>query len=405
IWDYMDGKIQEETWLLDDGSDWAGNDIWNIAGNGNNDWMYIYYKDHVMRQKHDVSISGGGQKNSFYLSAGLLDQPGELRYGDEYYKRYNVNANFISNVTDCLTFNLNTKYINDQTQYCNAGGFDRQTQYHNFFRTNPFRPLKLPNGEFSYISYIPPMVDEEGKERHYFSQASISLGMDLEPIDKWVTKISYNYRDNNSRFTNYHPTIYGTDPNGVSKIYESAISNYQATFNNEGYTLYNISSSYNLNFDDHYIYLLAGFEHEENKFNNLWSSKNDVLVYNVPAINTAVGEHYTSENKYHWATSGFFSRFQYNYQEKYLLEANLRYDGSSKFENDTRWGFFPSVSVGYNVFKEDFWRPIESVINTLRIKASWGTLGNQNVPNYLYLPSLGIGTDLGWIMGGGRPSY
>src|SRR5690606_32397413 len=82
-----------------------------------------------------------------------------------------------------------------------------------------------------------------------------------------------------------------------------------------------------------------------------------------------------------------------------------RYDGSSKFENVTRWGFFPSVSVGYNVFKEDFWRPIESVINTLRIKASWGTLGNQNVPNYLYLPSLGIGTDLGWIMGGGRPSY
>src|SRR5690606_39162653 len=91
--DYMDGKIQEETWLLDDGSDWAGNDIWNIAGNGNNDWMYIYYKDNVMRQKHDVSISGGGRSNSFYLSAGLLDQPGELRYGDEFYKRYNINAN------------------------------------------------------------------------------------------------------------------------------------------------------------------------------------------------------------------------------------------------------------------------------------------------------------------------
>lgn len=404
--DYMDGKIMEETWLLDDGSDWAGNDIWNIAGNGNNDWMYIYYKDNVMRQKHDVSLSGGGRNNSFYISAGLLDQPGELRFGDEFYKRYNVNANLVSNVTDWLTINLNTKYIKDHTQYFNAGGFDRRTQYHNFFRTNPFRPLYLPNGEFSYISYIPPMVDPEGKERHYFSQASISLGASLEPVKNWVTNISYNYRDNNSRFTNYHPTIYGTAPNGEKRIYESAISNYQTTFNDDGYTLYNISTSYNITAGDHYFYLLGGFEHEESQFSNLWGSKNELLVYNVPAINTAVGEHYTSENKTHWATAGFFSRFQYNYQEKYLFEANLRYDGSSRFENETRWGLFPSVSLGYNIFKEDFWQPIESIVNTLRIKASWGALGNQNVPNYLYLPSLGIGTDLPWIIDGeGRPSY
>lgn len=404
--DYMDGKIKEETWLLDDGSDWAGNDIWNIAGNGNNDWMYIYYKDNVMRQKHDVSISGGGRTNSFYISAGLLDQPGELRFGDEKYKRYNVNANLVSDVTDWLSINLNTKYIRDFKQYFNAGGFDRRTQYHNFFRTNPFRPLYLPNGEFSYISYIPPMVDPEGKERQYFSQASISLGATLEPIPNWVTRITYNYRDNNSRFTNYHPTIYGTAPDGEKRIYESAISNYQTTFNNEGYTLYNISTSYHLNPGEHYFYLLGGFEFEETQFNNLWGSKNELLVYNVPAINTAVGEHYTSENKTHWATAGLFTRFQYNYKEKYLFEANLRYDGSSKFENETRWGLFPSVSVGYNIYKENFWQPLESIVNTLRIKASWGALGNQNVPNYLYLPSLGIGTDLSWIMGNdGRPSY
>src|SRR5690606_17522528 len=156
--DYMDGKIKEETWLLEDGSDWAGNDIWNIAGNGNNDWMYIYYKDHVMRQKHDVSISGGGQKNSFYLSAGLLDQPGELRDGDGCYRRSNVTAHFSSAVRDWLSFNLTTKCINDQARHFNAGGSDRQAQYHHFLRTNPFRALNLPNGEFAYLSYVPPMV-------------------------------------------------------------------------------------------------------------------------------------------------------------------------------------------------------------------------------------------------------
>ncbi len=402
---YMAGEITEETWLLDHGRDWAGNDIWSIAGNANNDWMYIYYKDLVMRQKHDVNVSGGGKNNSFFISTGYLDQPGELRYGDQYYKRYNVTANMVSKATDWLTINLNSKYINDETQYFNSGAFDRRTQYHNFFRTNPFRPLYLPNGEFSYISYIPPMVDPEGKERHYFSQYSLTLNTVLEPVKNWITNISYNYRDNNSRFTNYHPTIYGTDPSGQKKIYESAISNYQTTFNMEDYSLFNVFSSYEFSHKEHYFYLLAGFENEQNKFNNLWGRKNDILVYNVPSINTAVGEHYVSENKTHWATAGFFGRFQYNFQEKYLLEVNMRYDGSSKFEDETRWGIFPSFSLGYNISKEAFWESIEPVINTLKFRGSWGSLGNQNVPNYLYLPTLGIGTDLSWIIGNERPSY
>ncbi|MDO8929742.1 MAG: SusC/RagA family TonB-linked outer membrane protein, partial [Bacteroidota bacterium] len=99
---YMAGNIKEETRLKPDGSDWEGNGIWSLAGNGNNDWMYIYYKDNVLRQKHDVSISGGDAKNSFFVSAGYVDQPGELRYGDESYNRYNVTTNITSNPTKWL---------------------------------------------------------------------------------------------------------------------------------------------------------------------------------------------------------------------------------------------------------------------------------------------------------------
>src|SRR5699024_7461136 len=145
----------EETWKIPDENDWYGNGIWSIAGNGNNDWMDIYYDDFVMRQKHDISLRGGGQNNTYYVSAGIWDQPGELNFADQKFKRYNLVANLSSEATKWLTAELNFKFTKKLTQNFNTQqGWDRPTMYHNFFRTNPFRPLKLPNGEYSNISYI-----------------------------------------------------------------------------------------------------------------------------------------------------------------------------------------------------------------------------------------------------------
>lgn len=401
---YMAGEIKEETWLMPDGSDWIGNGIWSIAGNGNNDWMYIYYKDKVMRQKHDVNISGGGKKNSFFVSAGYWDQPGELNYADQYYKRYNVTANIVSKATDWLTFNLNTKYIKDNTQYFNTTeGFDRGTMYHNFYRTNVFRPMYLPNGEFSDISNIPML--QGGKENHYGSNYILSLATTIEPVKNWVTKFQYNYKNSTTRINNNKETMYGTFPNGDQYVHAYPISSYATTFDNEVYSLFNIVSSYNKTIKGHYFYLMGGYENELNEYNSLWGQKNNILTSSVPSISTATGTFYLDDVKSHWATQGFFGRFNYNYKEKYLLELNARYDGSSKFEKSSRWGFFPSLSAGYNISKEAFWNAVKPYVNNLKIRGSWGSLGNQNVPNYLYLSTIGIGTNSAWITGNERPNY
>ena len=412
---YMAGQIKDETWLRDDGiNDWHGNDIWDLAGNANWDWFYdVYYKNNVLRQKHDISFSGGGKNSSYYASAGYWDQPGELRYGDEYYKRYNITANLTSKPNDWLTLIVNSKYINDITQYFNAGTYDRQTQYHNFFRTNSFRPKYLPNGTFSSISYLPSMVDSNARERHFGSMYMATLGAIVEPIKNWKNQFNFNYRLNNNRITNYHPTIYGVNPSGEKVIYDSAISYYQISFAEDKLTLFNLISSYEFDLKDHHFYIMGGFEMEQDQYNYLWSQKTNVLVADVPSISTAVGEYYTSDAIAHLATAGFFGRLQYNYKEKYLLEANLRYDGSSRFEKSTRWGLFPSISAGYNISKEAFWEPIEPYVNSLKIRASYGSLGNQNLGtinnlyanSYLYLPNLGLNTNLNWIMGSERPSY
>ena len=107
-----------------------------------------------------------------------------------------------------------------------------------------------------------------------------------------------------------------------------------------------------------------------------------------------------------FGTEGYFGRFAYNFNEKYLLEANVRYDGTSRFREGNRYGFFPSFSAGWNVDKESFWNPISNVINTFKLRGSWGELGNQNVTPYLDLPLIPLSGDaVGWIFdsGGTRP--
>jgi TonB-linked SusC/RagA family outer membrane protein len=401
---YMAGEIKEETWLMEDGSDWAGNGIWTQAANGNNDWLYIYYDEMVMRQKHDLNVSGGGENNSYFLSAGFWDQPGELAFGNEYYKRYNITANLEVDATNWLSVNLNSKYIDEERQHFNTRqGWNRTTMYHNFFRTSPYRPLKLPNGEYSNISYIPML--NGGKENIYEKSLILSLGAELEPVENWVTRIHYNFKDNDLRSDDNEKTVYGTRPDGSQYVISYPISNYASTFHSDFYQMFNVVSSYSKDIKGHYFSVMGGYENELDQFRRLWGSKDNILTSNVPSLSTSTGEYYLDDSRSHWATQGIFGRFQYNYEEKYLFEFNARYDGSSRFEEGDRWGFFPSFSLGYNISREPFWEPLKQYVNSFKLRGSWGSLGNQNVPNYLYLPNMGIGTQLYWVMGDERPNY
>ncbi|MEX2594336.1 MAG: TonB-dependent receptor [Anditalea sp.] len=401
---YMAGEITDETWVLPDNSDWAGNGIWSIAGNGNNDWLHIFYDDLVMRQKHDVSISGGGENNTYYISAGLWDQPGELRYGDQYFKRHNLTVNLSSKVTEWMEVQLNSKFINENTQYFNTTtGWDRGTMYHNFARTNVFRPLHLPNGEFSQISNIPLM--NGGKEKHSQKSYIARLSMELEPVKDWKTTISYNYKGDFLEINNNRATVNGSYPDGSSVAVAYPLSSYLMSKYTDNYQLFNALSSYTKVVDRHNLFGMVGFESELNQHSGLWGQKDNILTGNVPSISTSTGQVYLDDVHSHWSTQGIFGRFQYNYDEKYLAEFNIRYDGSSKFGQDRRWGYFPSFSAGYNISQEAFWNTLEAYVPEFKIRGSWGRLGNQNVSDYLHIETMGIGTNLGWIMGSERPNY
>lgn len=402
---YQAGEIADETWISPAGDRWIGNANPSRMGNANNDWLYIYYDDLILRQKHDLSLSGGGKNNSYFISAGYWDQPGELRYGDQFYKRYNLTANLSSKVTNWLHLDFKSKYIKERNQYFNTrhGGWTRATMYHNFYRNNAYRPLYLPNGEFSATSYIPML--QGGKENHYTNSLIVSLGAEIEPVKNWITTLRYNYKDIQPRTDSFEKTVTGTHPNGKEYVIAFPIDGFQTRFSNTDYQMANLVSSYNITLNEHYFSVLAGFEQELNRYNSLWGYRDQIVTSNVPSLTTATGESQLDDIKSHWATRSFFGRFNYNYQEKYLIEINGRYDGTSRFEKGRRWGFFPSLSMGYVISKEAFWSSLQTYINSCKLRASWGSLGNQNVANYLYLPNMAINTLLPWIFNNERPNY
>jgi TonB-linked SusC/RagA family outer membrane protein len=152
----------------------------------------------------------------------------------------------------------------------------------------------------------------------------------------------------------------------------------------------------------HHFSILVGTQLEYGNNSTLMAKKTNLILQDVPSLQTATGVLTVNETLSHKALEGYFGRFSYNYNEKYMFESNVRYDGSYVYRNGDRWGLFPSFSLGWNVNKERFWQNIENYINTLKLRASWGQLGNQNISPYSDLELLPLQTGtLNWIFGAG----
>src|SRR5690606_37346911 len=175
----------------------------------------------------------------------------------------------------------------------------------------------------------------------------------------------------------------------------------------DSYFATNIYSDYSFTLnDDHNFKVMAGFNSELNKYRTLAASGSGLIVPSQPTLNTATSQLLAEDGQYqHWATAGFFGRLNYNYKEKYLLEINGRYDGSSRFLRDQRWNLFPSVSVGWNVSKEEFF-PWQDQVQVFKLRASYGELGNQETNNwYPFYQKMPFNANAGnWLLNGERPN-
>ena len=394
--------------MVPDPKDPNGWGYWNLA-NGNTDWYDVLFKDWAFSQKHNLGITGGSKNANYYVGASWLDEGGKFNFANDKYQRYNLTSNLTMNVTDWLSISLKSKFNRSFTKYPNSSesATDRTQIFGMISRNWPNYPVYTPNGDFAMDLSQVPALAKGGSDKKYITDLWINPSIELKLTNDWKINADFSYNYNGSKESDFRAKILGFKVDGVTPV-----SHYSQNYNmmtqlltyNEYYTS-NVYSKYEKKIKHHYFSVLVGGQAEfsNNLMLNGW--RRDLVSESVPSISTATGDQYIDDIITHWSTLGTFMRISYNYNEKYLLELNGRYDGSSRFQEGRRWGYFPSVSIGYNIWKEHFWEPVKDVVNTLKIRASYGSLGNQNVANYLQIETLPILTNLPWIMDGKRPVY
>lgn len=376
-----------------------------LLANGNNDWIDVHFGSGV-RNQENVSIKGGGKDLAFYLSAGHAYEKGILNFGKDTYRRINFNAKLDLSLTKWWKLSSNTRVVQstrENPNYDDEGDYDMMI--HQIFRTQPNQFLKSPNGYYSRLSRI-PMI-EAGSDKTITRGILQRFATDITPLKNWTISADYSIDFPYTSFTSNNLTAYEDLVDGSLSAIPTTVPSYVNKY--KSHTMYNslnVYTSYKFDLKDkHHFTAMLGFQQESNSYDYLSGLKKELITPEVPSISTATGEMQTTDDLTHWSTQGYFARLNYDYMGKYLLEVNARYDGTSKFTKDHRWGLFPSFSLGWNISHEKFWEPVSPYVNTLKLRTSWGSLGNQNVDAYQDLPLLGTEMNLGWILNSKRPAY
>ncbi len=394
---YQAGEIKDWTMPVP----WAPN-FWLTYSGGwaNTDWFKVDYKDKVPKSVHNISLSGGDERTQYYISGSTFNQEGLLTFGNDNFFRNNLNARVNTKVYNWLRFSFLSKF--------NRTNLDRPSHNKDRFYSDMARRwstngVYFPDGNLNYEGEQ-LWLERGGRYVENTNELSVVPGIEIEPLKGWVIFANYRWKMNTNGSSNHEAKVAGTFVNG-SPFYLRA-NNYYATSQYQSlYNSPNLYSTFNKAFGNHEITAMAGFEQEEINYSSAYSRKNDLISDLKPSLGTATGKEFASGTLGHWATRSFFGRLNYNYKGKYLAEVSARRDGSSKFEEGYRWGTFPSGSIAYLVSKESFWENIEPYVSMLKIRSSYGSLGNQDVANYLYIERLPVYTSLPYILGNDRPNY
>ncbi|WP_455622037.1 SusC/RagA family TonB-linked outer membrane protein [Parabacteroides sp.] len=343
---------------------------------------------------HYVSLSGGTERNSYMLSFNYLNQQGIVAETD--YERYNVALNMSSLITENLK--VNVKFL----------GKKEDKNQPTAVNSNPAEGLE---GLIDYSMKVPNTIPGKKSDGYYGNQTGFTIEgwMDSESFIKdnsvnsvinanveWnilkdlklTGMVGYDYLSSDNK--KFRPTLV------IDQYTKAAPSDLRVRNTRNSLLTLQSYLNYDLNIKKHNFHFLLGYSQESNKNNWLEAYRDNLPSNSLSEINAgAESNQQSSGSASEWALASFFGRINYAFMDRYLLELNARYDGSSRFPKDGRWGFFPSVSAGWIVSQEKFFNL--DFINHLKLRASWGTLGNQNIGLYPYqqVITLGINAPFG----------
>lgn len=408
-----DNYIYENKWV---GSyrRWGTGECGGTFANVN--WLDELYKKTAFAQEHNVTISGGSDKITYYFSGNYLDQNGFLKYGNDQYDRYSMTGKINAKPYSWLNVQYTSRWI--RTEY------DRPTILSGDFfekvirRLPPTNPKYDPNGyiaaDYNYIEHL----ENGGMHKEQNDNFTNQFKLIITPLKGWNITGEFNARVNNDWTHQDSKPVYAHDADDLEGLSSETVhvafdsgehSSVYEYSRRSTYTNFNIFTDYSFTLADKNDFkVLLGFQSEDYKYRTVNASRDDMLVEDLPVLNlTTSTDSWGMGSEYqNYRTAGFFGRINYNYEGKYLAEVNLRYDGSSRFRSYHRWVMSPSASVGWNVDREKFWEPILDWFSALKIRASYGQLSNQNTnnwyPTYRTVPVYNQGSN--WLVNGQKPN-
>lgn len=424
---YQEGRKMYDEDGNDMHIDWGmaarANGEWSWEGEtwANNDWYHIWLKDHSFSQEHNVTLNGGSDRVTYYVSGRYFKQDGLYNFIKNDYRTMTLNGNFDFKINDIVSFGWNTRVLDERQEQPSAMD---DLFFKNLSKMFPTAPLTQPNGDYNQYSFIPSMRDGGQQitgNQHFLNQ----LRFTVTPLKGWKIYADLALRIESPNYSRQFKKITQVLPNGdlgyIPNLKGNAGGTYTIDKNNfkvapsQGQNWYerkygknyyynaSFRSDYEKTIKRHYFKVLIGTQIEfyKNGFTRIGST--DILDDSNPFIPTTSDNFLRMEKKGEWSTFGAFARINYSWADRYLFEASFRADAASRFPSNQRWGYFPSFSVGWNISQEDFFENLRNNgFDLLKIRGSWGTLGNQNTSSmYPYFQQISTTTPK-YVIGGAQ---
>jgi TonB-linked SusC/RagA family outer membrane protein len=364
----------------------------------NTDWAAAALNNSASQSQHDLSIRGGSDNVTYFLSLGKTGQDGLYKNGATRYDQYSFRSNVDADITERLTVGLSLSGRKEDRQFPTSGAGD---VFRSIYRAYPTVAAVYPNGlPSSGIENSNPVVmaTEQGGLNHnprYVFNGILRGKYEFGFLDGLSAEGFFSVDESSDRSRNFAKpyTLYNYDrtANSYNPVVVGGGPDQQATLSESHYSqsmvVSNIRLNFNQYFGDHFIDAFVGYEQSVNRSHTMGASRLHFPTAETPELSqggAAASDYDNWGSSYNYTRKSYLSRIAYNYNEKYLAELQMRVDGSSNFPADSRYGYFPSLSVGYRISEEDWFRDKIGFFDDLKFRASYGKLGNDNVGQFQY---------------------
>ncbi len=381
---------------------------------GNTDWWHFYMRETMPSMNHGISFSGATDNTDYAISGRYYQQKGLMQFNRDQYTSYNVRAKVNAKMTSWLRLSENMQMT--AWTYRFPGWGVNNTFVSMGVHALPSYVPTNPDGTFTYRTNLNnygigdglaadlQYGKSKGQQQNFDITNIITLTADVTKDISLVASYSYDLNP----YSAYQRRAQAPWSIFTGQTDYVGTDSYSESSNLDQYHVINAYGTYSHGFNGHNIKFTTGYNAELKKYRLINGSAVNLLSVDLNGLDLGTSGQTTGGNSVEWALLGYFGRLNYDYKSKYLLEMNARYDGSSHFPPGNRYGFFPSVSGGWRISEEPFFWSLKKTVSELKIRGSYGSLGNQSLAtnlrnsNYPYIPVVNTGLS-NWLIGGVKP--